>query len=273
MIPGDTSGVAADSNTVARIRDLESQVDLLEQDTATKSLVIADKDARLNLVDVEKSDLKRKMNDARKDAETVQKELDRKKNELADLQKTNNDLSSGNVLLSTRIIELQSRIKKLESDSSFNSRRIADLAKQVEAAKKNELANRNAASTFPGNLRIQVYDKSGEFKTPISTDTFLVYIIPYAGNNADILDDSKNILFAKDCDGFQGLLPKLSNWQRAYLKNGYYYFHDVIQNGKYKIKICNVIDGYFNLKMPSTSGEVYWKQNGKDKIAIKLGKF
>jgi hypothetical protein len=39
--------------------------------------------------------------------------------------------------------------------------------------------------------------------------------------------------------------------------NGYYYFHDVIQNGKYKIKICNILDGYFNLKMPSPSGEVY----------------
>jgi len=136
-----------------------------------------------------------------------------------------------------------------------------------------ELLNRNPGSTFPGNLRIQVYDRSGEIKTPITKDTFLVYIIPNSGANKDILDKNKDILFTKDCGSFNKLIPELAGWQKAYYKEGYYYFPDVIKNGKYKVKICNILDGYFNLQMPSPSGEVYWKQTEKQKIAIKLGKF
>ena len=128
-------------------------------------------------------------------------------------------------------------------------------------------------STFPGNLRVQVYNKSGESKIPLKDETLLVYIIPYKGSNKNLLDDNKDILLAKDCDGFNKLKDQLNGMQQAYYKDGHYYFHDVIQNGKYKIKICNILDGYFNLSMPSQSGNVFWKQNGKEKIAIKLGKF
>jgi hypothetical protein len=108
---------------------------------------------------------------------------------------------------------------------------------------------------------------------PITKDTFLVYIIPNNAANKGILEKNKNTLFTKDCDGFYKLIPELAGWQKAYFKDGYYYFHDVIQNGKYKIKICNIIDGYFNLRMPSPSGEIYWWQNEKQKIAIRLGRF
>ncbi|TMI89503.1 MAG: hypothetical protein E6H08_16455 [Bacteroidetes bacterium] len=136
-----------------------------------------------------------------------------------------------------------------------------------------DLINKNPGNAFPGNLRIQVYDQSGKTKIPITKDTFLVYIIPNSGVNADVIEKNKTILFTKDCGGFNDLLPKLNSWQKAYFKDGYYYFPTLIQNGKYKIKICNILDGYFNLQMPSPSGEVYWKQNQKEKIAIKLGKF
>lgn len=201
------------------------------------------------------------------------------------------------------IANLNAEMSSLRKKGSADSMQISDLNKQIESLKKaaitdgetirklqesvkyymamnkklnetlQELLNRNPGSTFPGNLRIQVYDKSGEIKTPITKDTFLVYIIPNKAANEDVLENNKAILFAKDCDGFGKLLPKLAGWQKAYFKDGYYYFHDVIQNGKYKVKICNILDGYFNLQMPSSSGEVYWRQNEKQKIAIKLGRF
>ena len=170
--------------------------------------------------------------------------------------------------LNAALVSANEKIRILKDSVRY----FMDMNKKLNATIQ-ELLNRNPGSTFPGNLRIQVYDKSGETKIPITKDTFLVYIIPNAGTNEKILEENKNILFTKDCDGFNTLLAKLNSWQKAYFKDGYYYFHDIIQNGKYKIKICNILDGYFNLKMPSPSGEVYWKQNEKQKIAIKLGRF
>jgi len=269
----DDPSLNNDEKIAAQIRSLENQVQLLEQDTTTKALTIADKDARLNAVDIEKTVLKQDLNTAIKKSESIQRELDKTKTKLDGLGKANNDLATNNNELSTHKIELEARVKKLEQDLDLSARQIADLRRQVEAAKKNALANSNTQSAFPGNLRIQVYDKSGEFKIPITKDTFLVYIIPNSGVNADVLEKNKNNLFTKDCEGFNSLLPKLNNWQKAYFKGGYYYFHDVVKNGKYKIKICNILDGYFDLQMPSPSGEVYWKQNEKQKIAIKLGRY
>ncbi len=180
---------------------------------------------------------------------------------IASLNKTIDGLNNSLVLANEKIRILRDSVKYY-----------MDMNKKLNETIQ-EMINRNPGSTFPGNLRIQVYDRSGETKIPITKDTFLVYIIPNAGVNVDVIEKNKNILFTKDCEGFNSLLPKLNSWQKAYFKDGYYYFPNVIQNGKYKIKICNILDGYFNLQMPSPSGEVYWKQSEKQKIAIKLGRF
>jgi hypothetical protein len=160
--------------------------------------------------------------------------------------------------------------KTRELETTINNLR-GQIRKLGETIK--DLMNRNPGSTFPGNLRVQVYDKKGPEKSPIVNDTFHVYIIPFSRNNKSVLNNSKAQLYQKDCNGFGQLISKLSGWQQAYFKDGYYYFHDVIKNGKYKIKICNVLDGYFDLQMPSSSGSVFWKMNEKEKIEIKLGRF
>ena len=262
-----------DSNVAAQLKKLEGQVQVLKNDSIKLADTIADKDARLKEIDIKKIELENELKKEKKKSISIQEELDKKKIELTTLGKANNELSQNNNQLSNLKTELEGRTKKLEQDLALSARQIADLKQQVEAAKKNQLANLNASSTFPGNLRIQVYDKSGEFKTPITKDTFFVYIIPNNVANKDILEKNKNILLTKDCEEFNNLIQNLAGWQKAYYKDGYYYFHDVIQNGKYKIKICNILDGYFNLSMPSPSGEVYWWQNEKQKIAIKLGRF
>jgi len=226
------------------ITRLTNKVDLLSSEIEGIKGELKDKDDRLRNISVNNEKLK---SDAASLANQSQNRIDEYKRD--------------SVRAATTIRELETTIVNLRGQ-------IRALGETIK-----ELMNRNPGSAFPGNLRIQVYDKSGEFKIPITKDTFLVYIIPNSGANENVLEDNKNVLLEKNCDAFNNLLPKLNSWQKAYFKDGYYYFHDVIQNGKYKIKICNILDGYFNLRMPSLSGEVYWKQNEKQKIAIKLGRF
>jgi len=182
----------------------------------------------------------------------------------------------------TKEKQWQKEIERYKKDSINAAIRIRELETKIEnllgqirklGETIKELMNRNPGSTFPGNLRVQVYDRAGEKKQPITTDTFRVYIIPYSGTNKTILNTNKALLYQKDCKGFDQLVPKLNGWQQAYFKDGYYYFHDVIKNGRYKVKICNILDGYFNLQMPSPSGSVFWKLTEKEKIEIKLGRF
>lgn len=182
----------------------------------------------------------------------------------------------------TKEKQWQKEIERYKKDSINAAIRIRELETKIEnllgqirklGETIKELMNRNPGSTFPGNLRVQVYDRAGEKKQPITTDTFRVYIIPYSGTNKTILNNNKTLLYQKDCNGFDQLIPKLNGWQQAYFKDGYYYFHDVIKNGRYKVKICNILDGYFNLQMPSPSGSVFWKLTEKEKIEIKLGRF
>ena len=165
---------------------------------------------------------------------------------------------------------VKSAIKIRELETTIENLR-GQIRKLGETIK--ELMNRNPGSAFPGNLRVQVYEKSGELKQPIISDTFRVYIIPYSGTNKGMLNNSKDLLYQQDCSGFDQLIPKLTGWQQAYFKDGYYYFHDAIKNGRYKVKICNKLNGYFNLQLPSQSGSVFWKVSEKEKIEIKLGRF
>jgi len=209
------------------------------------------------------------------DKEFLVSQIDKNINQIKSLEDEKEKLNKIVIKFNQEIVNLNiTAVKDAETirilrDSVSRLRgQIRKLGETIE-----DLINRNPGSMYPGNLRIQVYDKEGEFKVPITKDTFLVYIIPDKGKNEDILDDNNVVLLSKECDAFNKLIPKLYGWQKAYFRDGYYYFHDVIQNGKYKVKICNILDGYFDLHIPSPSGEVYWRQNDKQKISIKLGKF
>lgn len=268
--------VSSDTSIAAlqiQIRILDSVIGVLNADITTKADTIKNKNARLLYLDLEKLKIQRDLAAALGKIKSMEADLTRKENELTVLRSRINGLISENARLLADKKRMEAELEYLRADTLLKSNEIKELKKKIAAAKKNEVYNQNLKSAFDGNLRIQVYDKSTEYKVPITDTIFDVYIIPYKGNNKDILDNNKGILFTKDCNGFNQLIPKLSGWQKAYFKNGYYYFHDIVKNGKYKVKICNILDGYFDLKMPSPSGKVFWRQNEKEKIAIELGHY
>jgi len=209
-------------------------------------------------------ELKRNMNFSRLEINELRKEQDS-----LELIISNTPIVSN---MDTR--QLIAKIKLLENDTLIKARKIRELEIQIAAAKStiNALNNRNPSSTAH-NLRIQVYDNSGSGRVPITDHSFDIYIIPLNHKNKEILEKNKSFLYNKNCDDFSKLLEDLVNEQKAYYENGYYYPPNVLPNGKYKIKICNILDGYFELKLPSSSGSVFWKLAPRDKVEIKLGRF
>jgi len=267
--------IQSTGNDSILIQDLRSKIELLEIDTLNKSRLINEIDGRLKGIDIEKTNLNNQLRD--KEDRIKKLESDRKLLDITvdKFSNENNRLNDELKNLRLQKAELEKRITSLEQELALNIRKINELEKQLNDAKAKilDLINGNNSSRYPGNLRIQVYDNTGPVKKPITDTVYDIYIIPMNHYNKEIAEKNSTILFSKDCSSFNKLLDKFTDEQKAYYKNGYYYFPDVIKNGKYKVKICNILDGYFNLKMPSPDNTVYWKVNPNEKKGIRIGIF
>jgi Novel STAND NTPase 1 len=193
------------------------------------------------------------------------------------------NLQRENSALKEEINRLNKRIEELKNDSIKTNERIRILRDSItylqQTIKKlgdvnNDLINKGPNPMNPGNLRIQIYNDSASARKVITNDKLDIYIIPMTLKNKELLNNNSKVMFATNCSKeFEDLLKKIGGYQKAFYLNGYYYFPEVIQNGKYKIKICSILDGYYDLKMPSSNGIIYWKRENAPKIEIKLGKF
>ncbi len=248
--PDTTGGNTAGNVLEDSIARLTNQLALLESEITGMKSELKKKDARLNDIHVENEQFR---SNAASRADALQKTIN-------ELYKKIDEYKKDSIKSATRIRELETTITNLRGQ-------IRKLGETIQ-----ELMNRNPGR-INSNLRIQVYDKSGPERIPITKDTFAVYIIPLNNKNRKILEKNTSALYTKDCNEFDKMRNNLVQVQKAYYENGYYYPPNVLPNGKYKIKICNILDGYFDLKLPSTSGSVFWKLAPRDKVEIKLGRF
>ena len=248
--PDTTGGNIPDHVLEDSIFRLTNQLALLENEITSIKGELKRKDSRLNDINIENQKIK---SDATSQADALQKTIN-------DLYKRIEQYKNDSIKSSTRIRELETTIINLRGQ-------IRKLGETIQ-----ELMNRNPGR-INSNLRIQVYDKSGPERIPITKDTFAVYIIPLNNKNKAVLEKNRSTLYSKDCNEFDKMRGDLVQVQKAYFENGYYYPANVLPNGRYKIKICNILDGYFDLKLPSSSGSVFWKLAPRDKVEIKLGRF
>ena len=244
------------------IDSLKNKIQLLQNDSASLAGIIFQKNSIIANLFQEKL--------------SIQTSLDVKIKQVNDLQRENS-------VSKEEINKLNSRINILNADLKIASEKIRIFQDSVsylqQTIKKqgetiNDLINKKSSPLIQGNLRISIFDSVTQ--KIIHNDKLDVYIIPLNSENNNLLNDPANniVMQNKECSKeFEYLLLKLQDKQKAVYSNGYYYFPKTITKGEYKIKICSVVAGYYDLKMPIKKESILWKRKNAPTIEIKPGKF
>ena len=255
-------GKVIDNNLIKVIDSLKNKIQLLQNDSASLAGIIFQKNSIIANLFQEKL--------------SIQTSLDVKIKQVNDLQRENS-------VSKEEINKLNSRINILNADLKIASEKIRIFQDSVsylqQTIKKqgetiNDLINKKSSPLIQGNLRISIFDSVTQ--KIIHNDKLDVYIIPLNSENNNLLNDPANniVMQNKECSKeFEYLLLKLQDKQKAVYSNGYYYFPKTITKGEYKIKICSVVAGYYDLKMPIKKESILWKRKNAPTIEIKPGKF
>jgi hypothetical protein len=261
-VDSNNSVTDSNNNIYKENNALKIQIQLLQQDSIKLEKIIFQKNFQLKGMELEKQKLQTGLAETKKQTDNLHGEINNLKGEINKLNKRVEEFK-------VNLINANERTRILRDSILYLNQTIK---KQLDVI--NDLINKNPNPGNPGNLRIQIYNDSASTRKVITNDKLDIYIIPMTPKNKVILNDNAKLMLNMDCGkDFENLLKKLSGYQKAFYLNGYHYFPEVIKNGKYKIKICSILDGYYDLKMPGSNGVIYWKRENIPKIEIKLGKF